>query len=47
MTIEAVNLGKVYQSQFYSAAKQYKGDIDKVIDNWSVDPTGNSNAEAS
>lgn len=39
VTIEAVNLGKVYQSQFYSAVKQYNGDIDKVIDNWSVDPT--------
>lgn len=38
VTIEAINLGKVYQSQFYSAAKQYKGDIDKVIDNWTVDP---------
>ncbi len=39
VTIEAINLGKVYQSQFQSAAKQYKGDIDAVIDNWSVDPT--------
>lgn len=41
VTIEAINLGKVYQSQFSSAAKQYKGDIDQVIDNWSVDPTAN------
>ncbi len=39
MTIEAVNLGRVYRSQFSSAVKQYEGDIDKVIDNWSVDPT--------
>ena len=39
VTIEAINLGKVYQSQFSSAAKQYKGDIDAVIDNWTVDPT--------
>lgn len=39
VTIEAINLGKVYQSQFYSAVKQYNGDIDQVIDNWSVDPT--------
>lgn len=38
LTIEAVNLGKVYQGQFSSAVKQYEGDIDKVIDNWSVDP---------
>lgn len=44
VTIEAVNLGKVYQSQFYSAAKQYNGDIDKVIDNWSVDPTAEASA---
>ena len=42
LTIEAINLGKVYQSQFSSAAKQYNGDIDKVIDNWSVDPTDSS-----
>ncbi len=45
VTIEAINLGKVYQSQFYSAAKQYQGDIDKVIDNWSVDPTSKTNKE--
>lgn len=44
VTIEAVNLGKVYQSQFYSAARQYNGDIDKVIDNWSVDPTADDAA---
>ena len=47
VTIEAVNLGKVYQSQFYSAAKQYQGDIDKVIDNWSVDPTAQADNKAS
>jgi phospholipid transport system substrate-binding protein len=39
VTIEGVNLGKVYVSQFASAAKQYNQDIDKVIDNWSVDPS--------
>lgn len=38
VTIEAINLGRVYQSQFRSAVKQYKGDIDAVIDNWTVDP---------
>ena len=43
VTIEAINLGKVYQSQFKSAARQYNGDIDKVIDNWSVDPTATKN----
>lgn len=38
LTIEAINLGKIYRSQFYSAAKLYSDDIDKVIDSWSVDP---------
>ncbi len=41
VTIEAINLGKVYQSQFSSAAKLYSGDIDRVIDSWTVDPTAN------
>ena len=39
LTIEAINLGQVYRSQFYSAVKLHKGNVDKVIDNWSVDPT--------
>ncbi len=34
MIIENVNLGEVYRSQFESAARQYDGDLDKVIDNW-------------
>lgn len=38
LTIEAINLGKIYRSQFYSAAKLYNDDIDRVIDSWSVDP---------
>lgn len=38
VTIEAVNLGKVYQSQFASAVKQHDGDVDKVIDDWVVVP---------
>lgn len=38
LTIEAINLGKIYRSQFYSAAKLYNDDIDRVIDGWSVDP---------
>ena len=44
VTIEAINLGKVYQSQFYSAMKQHEGDIDKVIENWSVDPSSQNKA---
>lgn len=47
VTIEAINLGKVYQSQFASAAKLYDGDIDKVIDNWSVDPTAGTEVDDS
>ena len=39
VTIEAINLGKIYQSQFASSAKLYDQDIDRVIDNWSVDPS--------
>lgn len=47
VTIEAINLGKVYQGQFSSAARQYDGDIDKVIDNWTVDPRSNNDEQAS
>ncbi len=36
VTIQTVNLGKVYRSQFAAAAKRYNGDLDKVIDNWVV-----------
>lgn len=36
VTIQTVNLGKVYRSQFAAAAKRYNGDIDKVIDNWVI-----------
>ena len=34
---ENVNLGQIYRSQFESSARRFKGDIDKVIDNWSTD----------
>lgn len=47
VTIEAVNLGKVYQGQFLAAVKQYEGDINKVIENWSVAPSGLEGAEKS
>ncbi|MBQ0759349.1 MAG: phospholipid transport system substrate-binding protein [Zhongshania sp.] len=36
--IEGLNLGRIYQNQFDAAVKQYNGDIDKVIDNWTVAP---------
>ena len=38
VSIEGVNLGKTYQSQFASAVRRYNGDIDQVIDNWTVEP---------
>lgn len=37
VTIDSVNLGKVYRSQFISSMKEYNKDINKVIDNWSVE----------
>ncbi|QIB66592.1 Tgt2/MlaC family protein [Kineobactrum salinum] len=36
LVIEDVNLGEIYRSQFESAARQYDGDLDKVIDSWSA-----------
>ncbi len=38
VTLDTLNLGKVYQSQFASAAGKFGGDIDAVIENWSVVP---------
>ena len=40
VSIEGVNLGRTYQSQFSSAVRRHQGDIDKVIDNWEVTPEG-------
>jgi len=37
--IESVNLGQIYRSQFQSAARKYDGDIDAVVDSWSVPQT--------
>lgn len=36
MVIEDVNLGKIYRSQFESAARKHDGDLDQVIANWSA-----------
>ncbi|MFT5888769.1 MAG: phospholipid transport system substrate-binding protein [Zhongshania sp.] len=38
VVIEGLNLGRIYQNQFNAAVKQYDGDIDKVIANWTVTP---------
>ncbi|WP_372758906.1 phospholipid-binding protein MlaC [Litorivivens sp.] len=40
VSIEGVNLGRTYQSQFASSARRFNGDIDKVIENWEVTPEG-------
>lgn len=36
LTIETVNLGKVFREQFASQVKRLDGDIEAVIDNWAV-----------
>lgn len=36
--IEGINLGQTYRSQFASAADQHRGDLDKVIASWKVEP---------
>jgi phospholipid transport system substrate-binding protein len=36
--IEGINLGQTYRSQFASAADQNRGDIEKVIATWKVEP---------
>ena len=45
--IEGINLGQTYRSQFASAADQYRGDLDKVIANWKVEPKAAIDAENS
>jgi len=36
LIVETINLGAVYRNQFQAAARDYKGDIDAVIDNWAT-----------
>jgi phospholipid transport system substrate-binding protein len=36
--IEGIDFGQTYRNQFDAAMQQYRGDIDKVIDNWHVEP---------
>ncbi len=38
LIVEGINLGLTYRNQFAVSADRYKGDIDKVIANWQVDP---------
>jgi phospholipid transport system substrate-binding protein len=43
--IEGINLGQTYRSQFASAADQNRGDVDKVIAGWKVEPQTDGTAE--
>jgi len=36
LIIDSVNLGEIYQSQFQASARKQNGNLDAVIDNWSV-----------
>lgn len=47
VVIEGINLGQTYRSQFASAAEQNRGDLEKVIATWHVEPEtgGSKNAD--
>ena len=34
--IESVNLGEVYRDQFLASAREQDGNLDQVIDNWTI-----------
>ena len=34
LIVETINLGAIYRNQFQAAARDYEGDIDRVIANW-------------
>ncbi|MGD9660129.1 MAG: phospholipid-binding protein MlaC [Porticoccaceae bacterium] len=34
--INGINLGTTFRNQFVQAAEKYSGDVDKVIENWSI-----------
>ncbi|MEM8562691.1 MAG: ABC transporter substrate-binding protein [Pseudomonadota bacterium] len=36
IVIEGVNLGEIYRSQFEASAREYDGDLDAVIGNWTT-----------
>lgn len=38
LIVENVNLGQIYRSQFEAAARKFDGDLDKVIDEWEIEP---------
>ncbi len=37
MIVETVNLGEIYRSQFQASAREHEGDLDAVIDGWSLE----------
>jgi phospholipid transport system substrate-binding protein len=37
LIVEGINIGLIYRNQFSSAAEQYRDDIGKVIEHWSVE----------
>ena len=38
LIVENVNLGQIYRSQFEASARKFKGDLDKVISDWEIEP---------
>jgi len=36
LIIDSVNLGEIYKNQFQASARKYEGDLDRVIENWTV-----------
>jgi phospholipid transport system substrate-binding protein len=36
LIVETINLGVIYRNQFLAAAKDYEGDLDQVIANWTA-----------
>jgi len=40
LIVETINLGVIYRNQFQAAARDANGDIDKVIDTWTVPDGG-------
>jgi phospholipid transport system substrate-binding protein len=43
LIIDGINLGLIYRNQFTASAEINKGDIDKVIASWKLDPTVSNN----
>jgi phospholipid transport system substrate-binding protein len=37
LIVESINLGQIYRNQFESAMRDYKGDMDQVIDTWDIE----------